>query len=141
MICVIRIRGQVGLNKNIKETLNRLRLKKKYSCIVLHKPTKEKLGMIKKIENFVAFGEIDKETYKLLIEKRGKSINKSVPLKIDKILEGFEKGKTDEELNLKAYFRLHPPRGGIEAKKHFKVGKGVLGNNKKEINKLIKRML
>jgi len=36
---------------------------------------------------------------------------------------------------------IHPPRKGIESKKHFGVGKGVLGNNKKEINKLIERML
>ncbi len=26
---------------------------------------------------------------------------------------------------------MHPPRGGIDAKKHFGVKKGVLGNNKK----------
>ena len=44
-----------------------------------------------------------------------------------------------EELNMKPFFRLHPPRGGINAKIHFP--KGVLGNNKEKINDLIKRML
>ncbi len=75
MICVIRIRGQVGINKDVKETLNRLMLRKKYSCIVIN-PTKEQFGMIKKMRNFVAFGEIKKNVLEKLIEKRGQLINK-----------------------------------------------------------------
>jgi glycosyltransferase involved in cell wall biosynthesis len=46
-----------------------------------------------------------------------------------------------EELNLKPFFSLHPPRKGINSKKHFGVKKGVLGDNKEQINDLIKRML
>jgi len=117
MIAIIRIRGQVNIRKTITETLNRLGLKKKYSCVVLEKPKKEELGMLEKIKDFVAFGEIDAEMHKKLIEARGK----------------FTKSKT--------HFRLHPPRGGIDAKKHFGIAKGVLGNNKNEINKLLERML
>lgn len=119
MIAVIRIKGQININREIKETLDRLRLRKKYVCVVFEKPTKEQLGMIKKVKDFVAYGEIDDATYKELQEKRGRK---------------------DAEGNLKPFFRLHPPRGGIESKKHFGVGKGVLGNNKK-INDLIRRML
>ncbi len=115
MIAVIRISGRVGLRRDIVETLNRLKLRYKYNCIVLENPEKEQLGMIKKVKDFVAFGEIDDETYKKLVEVRGK------------------KSKT--------FFRLHPPRKGIESKKHFGVGKGVLGDNKKKINELIGRML
>jgi len=115
MIAIIRIHGKVGLKKEVDETLNRLRLRKKYSCIVLEKPSKEQLGMIEKVKNFVAYGEISAEVYKKLKEKR--------------------KSKKEN------FFRLHPPRGGIDSKKHFGVGKGVLGNNKEEINKLIERML
>ena len=114
MIVVIRIKGDVGLKKPIRETLNRLRLRKKYSCIVLE-PNKEQLGMIKKVRDFIAYGEISEEIYKKLIEKR--------------------------KTKIKNFFRLHPPRGGIEAKKPFGVGKGVLGNNKEQINELIRRML
>jgi len=117
MIAIIRIRGQVNIRKQITETLNRLRLKTKYSCLILEKPKAEELGMIEKIKDFVAFGEINNETYKKLVEARGK----------------YSKSKT--------HFRLHPPRGGIESKKHFGVGKGVLGNHGKEINKLLERML
>ena len=119
MIVVVRIKGDVGLDKDVRETLNRLRLRRKYVCVVLEKPTKEQLGMIKRLKDFVAFGEINDETYKELKEKRGKEVD----------------GK------LKPFFRLHPPRGGIDSKKHFGVKKGVLGDNKEAINDLIKRML
>lgn len=138
MICVIRIHGMVGLNKEINETLNRLRLKRKYSCIVLN-PTKEQLGMIKKSRDVVAFGEINKETFEKLIKKRGQLLNKSKKIDAKKVVEKLEKGARYEELNLKPFFRLHPPRKGIKSKVHFP--KGVLGDNKEKINELIKRML
>lgn len=114
-IVAIRISGCVGLREEINETFNRLRLRRKYSCIVFE-PTKEKMGMIKKVKDHIAYGEIDEETYKLLVEKR--------------------KGR------IKDFFRLHPPRGGIDSKKHFgETRKGVLGNHKNKINELIRRML
>ncbi|MCK5624641.1 uL30 family ribosomal protein [Candidatus Pacearchaeota archaeon] len=113
MIIVIRITGEVGLRKEINETFNRLRLRKKYSCIVFENPTKEQLGMVNKVRDFVAFGEINPDTYKKLVEKR--------------------KTKIDN------FFRLHSPRGGIKTKLHFP--KGVLGDHKEKINKLVERML
>ncbi len=141
MLCIIRIKGEVKVNAKIEETMGRLRLKKKYSCVVLQNPSKSNLGMIKKIYSFVAFGEIDEETYKKLIEIRGKLIDKSKKKNIEKIIKELKEGKSYEEVNLKPYFALHPPRGGIDSKKHFGVRKGVLGNHKGKINKLIERML
>ncbi len=117
MIAAIRIKGQVKIRTDAAETMKRLGLKRKYSCIVIEKPTAVELGMIEKVRDFVAFGEINSETYKKLVEARGK----------------FTKSKT--------HFRLSPPRGGIESKKHFGVGKGVLGNHREKINELILRML
>jgi len=119
-LAIIRIRGQVAVEKSAKETLHRLRLRKKYTCVVLENPSKEELGMLNKVRNLVAFGEIDDATYKELVEKRGKK---------------------DVHGKLKPFFGLHPPRKGIDAKKHFGVAKGVLGNNKEKINELIRRML
>ena len=113
MIAVIRITGDVNLSGRIRETFNRLKLRRKYSCIVL-KPTKEQEGMIKEVSDLVAFGEINEDTFKKLKEKRGKPSNPN-------------------------FFRLHPPRGGIKTKVHFP--KGVLGNHKDKINDLIERML
>jgi len=118
-IAVIRITGQIGLRKEIVETLQRLRLRRKYVCVVFDKPTKVQLGMIKKVRDFVAFGEISDDTYKELVGKRGQK---------------------DKEGKLKPFLRLNPARGGMDTKKHFGVGKGVLGENKK-MNELIRRML
>jgi large subunit ribosomal protein L30 len=113
MIAIIRITGQINLSEGIVETFQRLKLKKKYTCIVIEKMTDSQEGMLKKIKDFIAYGEITKETYDKLVEKRGQ-----------------------KEKNI---FRLHPARGGINTKKAFP--KGVLGNHKSEINKLIERML
>jgi large subunit ribosomal protein L30 len=140
MIAAIRITGDVNLKSDIRETLERIRLRRKYSCIVIEE-SEVNSGMIKKIKDFIAYGEIKKEVFEQLLEKRGQLIDKTKKLDAKKIIEGLEKGKKYQDLNLKPFFRLHPPRKGIEAKKHFGVGKGVLGNNKEKINDLILRML
>ncbi|MBW6442492.1 uL30 family ribosomal protein [Patescibacteria group bacterium] len=141
--CIIRIRGRVGLKKDVKETLDRLRIRRKYSCVVII-PNKDQEGMIKRIRSFVTYGEIKKDTFEKLIEKRAQVIdkNKSKKEQIDpkKIIEELDRGKRYEDLNLKPFFRLHPPRGGIESKKHVGEGKGILGHNEK-INELLERML
>jgi large subunit ribosomal protein L30 len=118
MICLIRIKGQVGLNEDVKETLYRLRIRKKYACVVLEKPSEVQLGMIKAVKNLIAYGEISKETYKKLVDARGKK---------------------DTEGKLKPFFRLHPPRGGANTKVHYPLG--VLGNHGKDIDKLVEKML
>jgi large subunit ribosomal protein L30 len=140
MIAIIRIGGDVGLRKDIRETLERLRLKRKYACVVI-KQTEVNSGMIKKVKDFVAFGEIKKDVFEKLIKERGQLIDKTKKIEVKKVVEEIEKGKKYQELNLKPFFRLHPPRKGIESKKHFGVDKGVLGNNKDKINELIERML
>ena len=141
MKAVIRIVGKVGIEKDVKETLNRLRIRKKFSCVILRgKP--EIIGMIEKVRNFVAYGDISKETFIKLLEKRGKKINKQAKLESQKIAEEFFSGKIErnyEDFNLKPFFSLHPPRGGIKTKIHFP--KGVLGNHQDKIKLLIERML
>ena len=34
MIAIVRIVGKVGTEKDVEETLSRLRLRKKYTCVV-----------------------------------------------------------------------------------------------------------
>lgn len=118
MICIIRIRGQIGIEKDAKETLNRLRIRRKYACVVIKNPTSLEMGMIKKIKNFIAWGEINEADYKKLVDARGKK---------------------NAEGKLKPFFRLHPPRGGAKTRLHYP--KGILGDNGKDIIKLLERML
>jgi len=139
MILVIRISGQVGLSSAIKESLNRIKIRRKYSATLL-KPTRENLKLLKKIRNHVAYGDVNKETLIDLIKKRAQPSSKSKKINPEEVVSQLEK-KSLASLGLKPFFRLHPPRKGIESKKHFGVGKGVLGDNKEKINELVRRML
>lgn len=124
-IAVILIRGTVEVRKSIKDTIKMLNMKNKNNCVVINK-TSSNLGMIKKCKDFITWGEIDAETEKLLIEKRGEKTQDR---------EGKE--------ILKKTFRLHPPRKGFERKgikKPFSIG-GVLGYRGEKINNLIKKMI
>jgi len=127
MIAIVRIAGDVKIREAARETLRRLGLSRKYSCIVLDKPNPVELGMLKDVKDFVAFGELDDVTFKELVEKRGKKFKKNPNTQFPK--------------DRRQVFRLHPPRHGIDSKLHFGEKKGVLGNNGKDIKKLVARML
>ena len=118
LIAVIRISGMVKVPKDIENTLYRLKLRRKYSCVIIKINNLSIKKLVEKVKYYVAYGPIDKETHDKLIKERGKK---------------------DKEGRLKAFFRLHPPRKGIKSKLQYP--KGVLGNNKDDINKLIQRML
>lgn len=136
MIAIIRISGMVEMPSGAQETLFRMRLRKKYS-LVLMKDEEKTRNLLQEVRNFVAYGPIDKSTLELLISKRGKSILKQ-RLDAKRIAENIESVEL-ESLGVKPFFRLHPPRGGIKSKIHYP--KGVLGDNKEDINKLIRKML
>ena len=144
LIAVIRIGGEVKKKSDIVETLNRLRLKRKYTCTIIDFNNKSLMGMLNEVKYYVAFGEIEKDVLVKLLHKRGQLIkipNKKYSEKIDieKVAEELMNGKKLIDLGIKPFFRLHPPRGGIKRKLQYQ--KGVLGNNKNDINKLIERML
>ena len=117
MIIAIRISGLVNIPEKAQETLFRMRLRRKYSAILLEDTT-ENQKLLQKVRNHVSYGEISEENIKSLVKERGQ-------------------GKKQEEIK---FFRLHPPRGGIDSKLHAGTKKGVLGKNEK-INELVGRML
>jgi len=141
MYAVIRIRGSVGLRKDIKDTFLMLRLHRKMHCVIL-KETESIKGMLKKVRSWITWGEIDDNILKYLIEKRGrKPGNKR--LKKEEIKEIFNKIKENGKIpkEIKPVFRLTPPSKGFKKsiKQHYP--KGELGYRGKEINELLKRMI
>ena len=143
MIAAIRIRGEVDKSKRVKDTFARLRLRKKHVCVLLPE-NPETIGMLKRVKDFITYGNIDRETLKLLVEKRAR-LPGNKPAKVnDEFIEQLFNGKKKlSDGKLKPFFRLNPPRGGFGKggiKVSFKAG-GVLGNCGKEINVLIKKML
>jgi len=140
-IAIIRLKGERGLNQKIKSTLYMLRLAKKNNCVVLPK-TKNVMGMIIKVKDFVTWGEISEEVHKMLMEKRSDVFQGREADKKKKI--GYNnKFIVYNNKKIKPVFRLHPPVKGFERKgikASFNVG-GALGYRKEKINDLIKRMI
>ena len=94
--------------------------------------------MVEKVKYFVAYGEINKEVLAKLIKARAKKMDKK-NFNAEEIAEKLIEGENLKKLGFKPFFRLHPPRKGIKSKIQYP--KGVLGNNKENINKLVERML
>ena len=153
-VAIIRIRGKIDVKKPVKDTLAMLRLYKKNSCVIVPN-TPVYIGMLKKVKDYVTWGEVDEKAFRILLERRGRLAgNKSLSeeylkQKIKTDYDGFVKEffKFKNELKdipgLKLFFRLKPPEKGFERKgikKPFSVG-GALGYRKDDINNLIKRMI
>ena len=144
MIAAIRIRGLVNKSKAVKSTFDKLRLRKKHVCVLLPERAEIK-GMLIKVNDFIAYGEIDRDTLRELIEKRGRYAgDKRVEKVEEEFIGNLMEGKTSlQEKKIKPFFRLSPPKQGFGAggiKKPFK-DKGALGYRGKEINVLIRKML
>lgn len=151
-IALIRVRGKVGVRREIKDTLSMLRLHKVNHMVIVDENPSYK-GMIQKVKDYITWGEIDKETLAKLLRKRGRLtgnrrlteeyVQEKLGMSIDEFAQAVingEKRLTDLE-GLKPVFRLHPPRGGHKTiKRPFKDG-GALGYRGEKINELIERML
>ncbi len=150
---VIRVRGSININPDIKLTLKLFRLNRVNHCVLIEENNVMK-GMLKVIKDYVTWGEIEKENLIKLIKSRGK-------LKGDKkITDEYIKSATSidniEELSksicenkfnykdipdIKPIFRLNPPKKGYEGIKRSFKNNGALGYRAKNINKLIERMI
>jgi len=142
LTAIIRISGMVKVKSEIVGTLDRLRLKRKYSCILVDVSKKDIKGMLEKVKYYVAYGPISKEILIKLLKDRAKNTEgnkKEIKIDFEEVASGLMSGKKLSDFKLKPFFRLHPPRKGIKSKLQYP--KGVLGNNKQDINKLIERML
>ena len=139
-LAAIRIRGLIGIRVKVEDTLKMLRLyKKNYCCVVPNTPIY--LGMLKKAKDYITWGEIDEETFNMLIQKRGEEFKGREFDSKKKIV--YNDFFLVNNKKIKKYFRLNPPRKGFERKgiKHsFKQG-GALGYRGNVINDLIKRMV
>ncbi len=151
-IAVVRVRGGIGVKKEILDTLAMLGLKKVNHCVIVDdRPSY--MGMIKKVENFVTYGYIDEKTLATILRRRGE-LEGGGKLTDEYVRENTRFNSIDEfakafinfeaELSdipkLKKVFRLHPPRKGYKnIKRHFKEG-GALGFRGEKINELLYRM-
>ncbi len=153
MLAVVRIRGEVKLRRELRETLEILGLYRLHQLILRPKNNSMEF-MLKKVEPYITYGEIDAATLAELLEKRGrlqgerhldqaflkKNGSDSFQALAKKMLE---KKVSPQELGIKKVFRLHAPRKGFERpgiKKMFSVG-GAAGYRGAKINELVQRMV
>jgi large subunit ribosomal protein L30 len=149
---VIRIRGQPDVRYDIKETLKRLRLHKKFHATIVPDDPIYK-SMLFKVKDYVAYGPIDTETVKSILLKRGRLIGNKpfteeyvkevLKTTIDELAEKIAKGelKLKDIKGLKPVFRLHPPRGGFKRSTKKLVSAGGELGYREDIDKLIVKML
>lgn len=115
MIAVIRIRSGITATIDVCKTFSLLRLGRKMSCSILP-DTPSIRGMLKRVERYVTYGEIDEATITNL--KKRKLITKDT-------------------------YALHPPKGGFErkgVKLTYNQG-GAAGYRGKDMAALIQRMM
>jgi len=149
---VVRISGQADVPYWAVTTMTLLKLEKKYRATII--PEKDNtIGMLRKIQHYVSWQEIDIETVKELLDKKArksgykKVTNEDITsigfTSIDELATSLAEGKTSlSKLKpLKPWFALDPPRHGFKRSTKKLYGqKGVLGYNK-ELSVIVKRMM
>jgi large subunit ribosomal protein L30 len=148
----VKIRGSISAKREARETLDMLRLDKANNAVLIdNRPSY--LGMLYRVQNYVTWGEVSKETVVMLLKERGKLAGgkkltaeyvESLGYKsIDEIAEAIASCKVEYQKlpKIQPVFKLHPPSKGFKGKtkKSYSAG-GEAGYRGEKIKDLIKRM-
>ncbi|MCL4552951.1 MAG: uL30 family ribosomal protein [Candidatus Marsarchaeota archaeon] len=132
LLAVVRVRGTIGVRRDISETLSRLRLKRVNNMIFIF-GTRSNLGMIKKCNDFITYGEVDQALVEKVLSKKLVKVGREDLL-------AMASGKKVVKDVVALPIRLHPPTHGYESTKRAYSVKGSLGYRGAAIGKLISRM-
>ena len=154
MEAIIKLRGSVGIRPEIKHTLRLLRLHRVNHCVVVEENAYYK-GMINKVKDYVAWGEISEDMVESLLKNRGRLeggkrlteqyLCDNTPFgsfkELAHVLYAGEVGLNGlREYKIKPVFRLHPPRKGHKGIKRTVKQGGELGYHGDKINELLYKM-
>jgi len=149
---VVRIKGQADCPYWATTTMTLLKLDKKYRATIL--PAKDNtLGMLRKVQHYIAWVELDASLAKELIDKKARKngyqkINAEDLRNLgfassEELATALSEGKvTLSKLKpLKPWFALSPPRFGFKrSTKRLYGQKGVLGQNK-DLGNIVRNMI
>jgi large subunit ribosomal protein L30 len=152
MFVLVQVRGTVNTRGDIKDTLKMLRLHHINHCVLIP-DTPAYIGMIRKVKDYIAWGEISAEVLEELLRNRGRLTGnirltdahikeKSQYADISEFARALAEGtaRMTDIPDLKPVLRLHPPRKGHKTtKRTFQQG-GSLGYHGEAINALLYRM-
>jgi len=149
---VVRIKGQADCPYWATHTMMLLQLDKKYRATIL--PAKENtLGMLRKVQHYVSWIELDATLAKELIDKKARKSGYQKITAEDLKTLGFAstnelataladgKATLSKLKPLKPWFALAPPVHGFKRSTKKLYGqKGILGANK-ELDTIVRRMI
>jgi large subunit ribosomal protein L30 len=154
MFAIIRLRGGVNVRPDIRYTLELLRLHRVNHCVIAEENEYSR-GMIRKVKDYVAWGEISEEMLETMLRNRGRVTggerlseviirDKTSVSSFNELAQALRSGQiTMKELaaqGIKPVFRLHPPRKGHRGVKRSYTQGGVLGYHGDKINDLLLKM-
>ncbi len=152
-LAVIKVRGNVNVRRDVRETMRMLGLTRVNHCVVID-DTHTHRGMLQKAKDMLTWGEVEQKVLEQLIRKRGRLAGDK------RLIDEFVKSQTSFQSlsefaaavhageaefkalpGLKKVFRLHPPRKGYKATKRPFKDFGDLGYRGERINELILGMI
>jgi large subunit ribosomal protein L30 len=149
---VVKVRGTIRAQREARETLELLRLAKTNNAVLIdNRPSY--IGMLYRVQNYVTWGEVSKETVAMLLKERGRlaggekitdeSVEKLGYKSIDALADAIASCKVEFQKlpNVQPIFKLRPPSKGFKGKtkKSFTTG-GEAGYRGDKISDLLKRM-
>ncbi|MEM4378880.1 MAG: 50S ribosomal protein L30 [Candidatus Nitrosotenuis sp.] len=149
---VVRMRGQINVPHWAKNTLNLLKLEKKFRATII--PAKDNTdGMLDAVKHYVSWQEANLDITMELLNKKGRKsgykkitdgdLTKLGFKTIDDLAASISEGKVsmNKIKPIKPWFALSPPKHGFKRSTRKTYGEGgVLGQNK-ELAELVRSMM
>jgi large subunit ribosomal protein L30 len=149
---VVRMRGQINVPHWAKNTLNLLKLEKKFRATII--PAKDNTdGMLDAVKHYVSWQEANLDITKELLNKKGrKSGYKKITNEdltklgfktIDDLAASISEGKVsmNKIKPIKPWFALSPPKHGFKRSTRKTYGEGGMLGQNKELAELVRSMM
>lgn len=151
-LLVVNMRGLVNTRRPVRQTLQQLRLLKRFNATIV--PDDEVYrGMLNSAKEHLAWCKLDREIAETLLSKRAEVSNgrrlseselkESGYSSFSELAVALSEGRVSlsKELGLRQFFRLSPPKGGFKRSIRRQYGEGgILGPNK-DLPKMVERMV
>jgi len=153
-LLAIRMKGSFGTPWSLTRALETLRLKAKFNAVLLEN-TPAAIGMLRKVKDYVTWGEAGTNDIATVLRERGELSGEEMTdaairdkfgeASIQDLASALTQGRITlqqlREKGLNPVFRLHPPSSGFEGSGKRPYGSGgELGRRRAPLSALLGRM-